>query len=188
MRINQVTLRSVATFLAIVCGPPSVRAQGHEVRAAVHYQWLHLTGTTFPAGVNGEVSAVVRTPLAAVAQIGWAPKQMQLADLSATARLVDFGAGVRLIPGRSRFRPFVQMIAGGVHLGVRGTVGSVSGSGSETWFQLEPGAGFNVDVGRKAAIAASVHVRRIFVGPASFEPPGENAVRALAGVSVQLFN
>jgi hypothetical protein len=100
--------------------------------------------------------------------------------------MTNFAAGLRLMPAASPFRPFVQVIAGGVNLSVRGTIGSVSGSGSETWFQLEPGAGFHVDIGGRAAIAASAHVGRTFVGRASFEPPGQYAFRALTGISVQL--
>src|SRR6185295_5939019 len=109
-----------------------------------------------------------------------------VADLSVTARIVDFGAGLRLMPADSPCRPFVQLLAGGVNLGVRGTVGSVSGRGSETWFQLEPGAGFHVDIGPKTAIAASVHVRRVFLDRNAFEAPGDSAIRALVGLSVQL--
>jgi hypothetical protein len=187
MRIDRVALGTAAVCLAIAGSPRRVAAQGHEVRAAVHYQWLHLAGTTFPAGITGEVSAVIRPPLAAVAEVGWATTRTQTSQLSTTARMTDFGAGLRLM-GASTVRPFVQVIAGGVTLRVRGKIGSVSGSGSETWFQVEPGAGLQVDIGRNVAIAASVHVRRMFVEGASFEPPGDTAFRALAGVSVRLFN
>jgi len=186
MRIDRVALSAITVLLAALGRPRSVAAEEHEVRAAVHYQWLHFTGTTFPVGVSGEVSAVMRSPLVIVAELGWASQQAHATDLSTTARTTSFDGGLRLMPAASPVRPFVQVIAGGVNVRVRGTIGSVTGGGSETWFQLEPGAGLHVDLGPKAAIAASVHVRRMFVGRAAFEPPGENAFRALAGVSVRI--
>lgn len=175
-----------ASVLATLGTPNRVGAQGHDVRAAIQYQWLHVPGTSFPAGVNGEVSAIIRTPFVVLADVGWAPKEVHEAELSATARIINFGAGLRLMPAASPFRPFVQLLAGGVNLGVRGTIGSLSGQGSETWFQLEPGAGVHVDIGQKAAIAASVHVRHVFLDPNAFETRGELQFRALVGVSVQL--
>src|SRR5262249_6115349 len=115
-------------------------------------------------------------------------KATHVPGLSTDARLINFGAGLRLITASPTFRPFVQVIAGGVNLGVRGTVGSVTGSASQTWFQLEPGAGIHVDLGARVAIAASVHVRRVFLDHPAFEPPSRNEFRTLAGVSVQLFH
>jgi hypothetical protein len=188
MRIDRVTVMSAVLLVAIIGVEGTAAAQGHDVRAALHYQFLHVPGTTFPAGVNGEVSTVIRSPLVLVANVGWTPKHTQVADISATARIVNFGAGLRVMPVRSPFRPFVEVVAGGLNLGVRGTVGSVSGGGSKTWFQIEPGAGFHVDVGPKMAIAASAHVRRVFLDRAVVESGGENQFRVLAGVSVQLFN
>jgi hypothetical protein len=138
--------------------------------------------------VSGEVSAVIRTPFVVLADVGWASKDTHAAELSTTERIIDVGAGLRLMPAGSPFRPFVQLIAGGVNLNVHGTVGSFSGRGSETWLQLEPGAGFHVDIAPKTAIAASVHVRRVFLDRTAFEAPGHSEARALVGVSVQLVN
>jgi hypothetical protein len=180
--LGAVLLAILFVARAVVCA----QEREHEVRAAAQYQWLHLPGTTFPVGVNGEVSAAIRTPFVLVVEGGWAPKHV--VELSTNARMIDFGAGVRLMSAAPKFRPFVQVIAGGINLGVRGTVGSVTGSASQTWFQLEPGAGVHVDVRPKAAIVASVHVRWAFLDQAAFEPPGQKQFRALAGVSVQLFN
>jgi hypothetical protein len=188
MSMTRATSLSAALLVATFGAPNLVGAQGHDVRAALQYQWLHLPGTSFPAGVSGEVSAIVRTPFVVLADVGWASKDTHSADLSTTARIIDFGAGLRLMPAVSPFRPFVQLIGGGINLDVRGTVGAVSGRGSETWFQLEPGAGFHVDIGLKTAIAASVHVRRVFLDRTVFEAPGDTEFRALIGVSVQLAN
>jgi hypothetical protein len=185
MRIDRVTL-SLALVCAVIGHPITVAAQGHDVRAAVHYQLLHVPGTTFPAGVNGEVSSIIRPLLTLVAGAGWARTQAEAGEVSATARIIDFGGGLRLMPSRSHFRPFVQVMAGGVNLSVRGTAGSVTGSGSATWPQLEPGAGFHVDIAQNVAIATSVHVRRVFLDPAVFDAPGQTQWRALLGVSVQL--
>jgi hypothetical protein len=188
MYIDRITSVCAALPVAIICATGTAGAQGHDLRAAVHYQLLHVAGTTFPAGVNGELSTALRSPLVLVGNAGWVPKHTETAGLSTTAWIVNFGAGLRLMPTGTRFRPFVEVVGGGVTLSVRGTIGSVSGSGSQTWLQLEPGAGFHLDVGRKTALAASAHLRRVFVDPAEFEAAGANQFRALAGLSVQLFD
>jgi hypothetical protein len=188
MHLERVTSVCAALLVAIVGATKTADAQGRDVRAAVHYQLLHVEGTTFPAGVNAEVSTAIRSPLVLVANAGWAPKHTEVPDVSATASIINFGAGLRLMRTGRQFRPFVEVVGGGVTLSVRGTIGSVSGSGSQTWFQLEPGAGFHVDIGRRAAFAASVHVRRVFVDTDEFESAGTNHFRALAGLSVQLFD
>jgi hypothetical protein len=182
------TRTTLFTALLIATFGKLAGAQGHDVRAAVQYQWLHLPGTSFPVGVSGEVSAAIRAPFVVLADVGWAPKETHAAELSTSARIINFGAGLRVMPSAPQFRPFAQLIAGGVNLAVRGKVGSISGGGSETWFQLEPGAGFHVDVGRNTAIATSVHIRRVFLARSAFDAPGETEFRALVGVSVQLVN
>jgi hypothetical protein len=185
MRIDRLTHICVALFVGVLGVANAVGAQGHEMRAAVEYQWLRLSGTTM-GGVNGELSLVIRTPLVLIADAGWARQQTEATELSVTSHIVTFGGGLRLMPGRSRVRPFVQIVAGGENLGVRGTLGAVTGRGSKTWLQLEPGAGFHVHVGPRVAIATSLHVRRVFLEEAVFEVPSDTRFRALAGVSVQL--
>ena len=185
MRIDRVTHIGMALLVGVLGVPNAVGAQGHEMRAAVECQLLRVSGTTL-AGVNGELSLVARTPLVLIADAGWARKQTEVSELSVTSHIVTFGGGVRLMPGRSRVRPFVQIVAGGENVGVRGSLGAVTGSASKTWFQLEPGTGFHVHVGPRVAIAASLHVRRVFLEEAVFEVPSETQFRALAGVSVQL--
>jgi hypothetical protein len=160
--MTRATSLSAALLVATFGAPNPVGAQGRDVRASVQYQWLHLPGTSFAAGVSGEVSAVIRTPFVLLAEAGWASHETHVADLSVTARIVDFGAGLRLMPADSPCRPFVQLLAGGV--------------------------GFHVDIGPKTAIAASVHVRRVFLDRNAFEAPGDSAIRALVGLSVQLAN
>lgn len=188
MRIDRVSSGFAALLLASIGVPGTASAQGHDLRAAVHYQLLRVPGTTFTAGMNGEISTVLRSPLVLVSGIGWTSKHTEVAEVSAAARVIDFGAGLRLMSARSPFRPFVEVSAGGVNLTVHGTIGAASGGGSKTWFQLEPGAGVLLDVGAKVAVAASVHVRRVFLDRAAFESSAENQFEALAGVSVQLFD
>jgi hypothetical protein len=186
MRIDTLTAAAAALAVTIVAVPSAVSAQLRDVRVAGQYQLLHVPGTTFPAGVNGELSAVVQPPLVVLAEAGWAPKQLNTATVSATARLINFGAGLRVQPSRSRLSPFVQAIVGGINVGGRATIGGVSGSGSTTAFQIEPGAGLHAHVRPNAAITASVHLRRVFLDEATFEKSGENQVRALLGVSVRI--
>src|SRR5438045_2860170 len=97
-RIHRITRSAGALVLAMVAIPDRADAQVHDVRAAVQYQLLHIPGTTFPAGVNADVSAIVRTPVAVIAEVGWAGKDIGVAGVSASARIINFGAGVRLIP------------------------------------------------------------------------------------------
>jgi hypothetical protein len=100
--------------------------------------------------------------------------------------VINFGAGLRVMPLQSRLKPFVQAIVGGINVGGRATIGGVSGSGSTTQFQIEPGAGLHVSLRPNAAITASVHLRRVFLDDATFERSGENQMRALIGVSVRI--
>jgi len=185
MRIDRATHIYAALLVGVLGGSHAVAAQGHEMRAAVEYQLLRVSGATL-AGVNGELSLVIRTPLVLLGDAGWARQHTEVPELSVTSDIVTFGGGLRLMPGRARVRPFVQIVAGGETVGVRGTLGAITGSASKTWFQLEPGAGVHVDIAPRVAIAASLHVRRVFLDEAAFEVPSETQFRALAGVSVQL--
>jgi hypothetical protein len=186
MRIDILTAVTAALVVTIVVVPSAASAQLRDVRAAGQYQLLHVPGTTFPAGVNGEVSAVIRTPLVVIAEAGWAPKQLNAAGVSAAARVINFGAGLRVMSSQSRVRPFAQAIVGGVNIGGHVTIGGVSRGSSITQLQIEPGVGLHADLRPNAAITASVHLRRVFLDEAIFESSGQNQVRALVGVSVRM--
>jgi hypothetical protein len=91
--------------------------------------------------------------------------------------LVDYGVGPRWNAAISGVRPFVQILAGGVHTSASLTVNGASIDDSDNAFMLQPGAGVTVPVGPTWGIVAQGDYRHVF-----FEEEGDNEFRFFVGV------
>jgi hypothetical protein len=134
--------------------------------------------------LNLDVASTLGSGWTIVGEFGWAKDDQSEPGLDGSISVLNFGAGPRwnLAAGTTGVRPFVQILAGGVHTSAELTINNApSVDDSDTAFMLQPGAGVIYPVSDAWGIVGQVDYRRVF-----FEEQGDNEWRFVIGVHLGL--
>jgi Outer membrane protein beta-barrel domain len=170
-----------SAFLLCIGTAAPVAAQGVPPSGpefSIGYQLLHVPDETFPLGLNLDVASTFGSGWTIVGEFGWANDNQSEPGVDGSLTLINYGAGPRWairgapIPAR----PFVQVLAGGVHTSAELTGAGISVDDSDNAFMLQPGAGVIVPLGGAWGFVGQVDYRRVF-----FKEQGDNEWRLVLG-------
>src|SRR5262245_8137977 len=163
---------------AVLAFPRTGAAQSAPIHLSLGYQMLHIPDETYPIGLAVAASGR-ETGLTWAGEVGWSGDDQNEPGVSGTLNFVQYGAGPRWTAALHNARPFVQVLAGGVHTSANLTVNGASLVDSDNAFMLQPGVGVIVPFASRWGVIGQGDYRRAF-----FKEQGENEFRLMLGVRI----
>ena len=143
---------------AVLAFPRTGAAQSAPIHFSVGYQMLHIPDETYPVGLAAAVSGL-EAGLTWAGEVGWSRDDQNEPGVDGTLTFVQYGAGPRWTAALPNARPFIQVLAGGVHTSANLTVNVLLSTIRTTRSCCNPGSAWScrsVDVGECSARAIIV--------------------------------
>jgi hypothetical protein len=161
---------------ALLVFPRTGAAQTAPIHFSVGYQMLHIPDETYPLGFAAAVSGR-EDGLTWAGEVGWSRDDQNEPGVGGNLTFVEYGAGPRWTVPLANARPFVQVLAGGVHTSANLTINGAPFDASDSAFMLQPGAGVVVPFASRWGVIGQADYRRVF-----FKGQGENEFRLVLGI------
>lgn len=168
---------AIAALSLTVSNAASAQSMFGDPSVSLGYQLLHIPDETFPLGFNLDASGTMSNGLGLVGEVGWSKDDQDQPGVGGTINFVHYGAGPRWNLGDvmvdSPARPYVQVLAGGVHTAADTNVSN----DSDNAFMLQPGFGVFVPIAPGWGAVGQVDYRRVF-----FKEADDNEWRLVFGL------
>jgi len=179
-------LSVVVMSLFVIGTAVPAAAQGNRADLTLGYQYQKISdggsdSTSFPAGIDLELSAPIHGNVSIVGQVDWSHKSESAVvigtSVEASSDATTFGGGLRWGAHGMGVNPFLTGLVGATHGAVSGTISGVNvGTSSDTKGMFQVGGGLALPVTPAFSGVVSLDYRRIFT-----EEP-VNSVRFVAGI------
>jgi hypothetical protein len=155
-------LLAIAALSLTVANAASAQSMFGDPSVSFGYQLLHIPDETFPLGFNLDASGTMSNGVGLVGEVGWSKDDQDELGVGGTLNFVHYGAGPRWNFGNimvdAPARPFVQVLAGGVHTAAATNLSN----DSDNAFMLQPGFGVFVPIAPNWGAVGQVDYRRVF--------------------------